>query len=176
MLLAGSGAVAAAIAGCGSSQTSTTSLRKLPRAARAADIEILNAALALENRTVSAYTAGIPLLSGTAQKAAQQFLGQHLTHAGELSGLVKQAGGKPVKFRSDYNLGNPRNGTEVLDLLRMVESTMIATYLNAIPRLTPGPVRAAIASLLANDAQHISVLRAIVGLAPIPSAFVTGRE
>lgn len=176
ILLAGVGGAAAALAGCGSSATTTTPLRKLPLAARTTDVQILNAALDLENRTVAAYTAGIPLLSGSAAVAAKQFLGQDLTHCGELAGLVKDAGGNPVKIRSDYNIGNPASAAEVLTLLHTLESAMVATYLDAIPRLTPGPVRAAIASLLGNEAQHVSVIRAAIGGQPVPSAFVTGRE
>ena len=42
---------------------------------------------------IAAYTASIPLLAPDAAEAAKRFLGQELSHAGELSGLIKQAGG-----------------------------------------------------------------------------------
>ena len=58
-------------------------------------------------------------------------------------------------------------------LLHQLESTQIAGYLRAIPRLSPGPLRAEVASVLANDAQHISILRLAQDANPLPSAFVT---
>ena len=176
MLLVGLGGGGIALASCGTSHSTTTPLRKLPVAVRTTDIEILNALLDLENRSVAAYTAGIPLLSGSASSAAEQFLGQDLTHTGELAGLVKEAGGRPITIRPSYDLGNPRTEAEVLALLHTLESGVVAAYLDAIPRLTEGQLRADVASLLGNEAQHVSVLRAAMGTRPIPSALVTGGE
>ncbi len=175
-LLAGAGGGALALAGCGSTHSTTTPLRKLPATVRSADIAILNALLDLENRSVAAYTAGIPLLSEDTAKDAMQFLGQDLTHTGELAGLVKQAGGTPIKIRPSYDLGNPGTAAEVLALLHRVESEVIAAYVDAVPRLNAGQVRASIASLLGNDAQHLSVISAALGRPPVPAALVTGRE
>jgi hypothetical protein len=42
--------------------------------------------------------------------------------------------------------------------------------------VTPGSTRATLASIVANDAQHVSVLRLSLKRGPIPSAFVTGHE
>jgi hypothetical protein len=162
---------------CGGSSISTRSLlHKLPPPARSTDVEILNRLLDLEYRTVAAYTAGTPLLNKRQAKAAQQFLQQELSHAGELSGLVKEAGAKPLKQRSSYQLGSPGSGRDVLRLLHALEIAQLRAYLEAIPTLSPGPVRAVIASILANDAQHVSVLRAALGEAPLPAALVTGGE
>jgi hypothetical protein len=143
---------------------------------RREDVDTLNHLLDLENRAVAAYTAGIPLLDGAAAKAAQHFLDQDLTHAGELSGLIRQAHGKANKPRPAYDLGRPRNSGEVLGLLHSTETAVIAGYFDAISRLTPGEIRAAVASLLANDAQHVSVLRALLGRPPLPSAFVSAGQ
>ena len=175
-LLLGSGA-ALLLAGCGAASDPVhRELSKLPRTARHADVQILNAALDREYELIAAYTAGIPLLAGAGKTAAQQFLGQDLSHAGELQGLVHEAGGKPAKPKPSYELGQPRSGADVLRLLQSLESAMIASYLDAIPRLAAGHVRASVASMLANEGQHVSVLRAILGRPPLPSAFVTGRE
>ena len=65
---------------------------------------------------------------------------------------------------------------EVLKLLHSLERDQIGAYLHAIPRLKPGPVRAAAASILASDAQHIAILRLAQGLEPAPSPFVTAAE
>lgn len=148
----------------------------IPLPARAADVELLNQALEREHKAIAAYTAVIPLLSGGAQTAAMHFLDQELSHAGELSGLVKQAGGTAGKPAPSYDLGRPRTHQDLLGLLHTLEREQIVGYLHAIPILSPGPVRAALAAILGNDAQHVSVLRLALGLDPAPSPFVTGAE
>lgn len=90
--------------------------------------------------------------------------------------MIKKAGGKPVEPLESYDLGQPRNEAELLLLLHSIEGGVVAAYLQAIPRLSQGKVRADVASILANEAQHVSVLRAKLRLSPIPSALVTGRE
>jgi len=177
-LLLGSGAGAALLlAGCGTATDPVRhELSQLPRAPRHADVEILNLALDREYELIAAYTAGIPLLGGAGKTAAQRFLGQDLSHAGELQGLVHEAGGKPGKPKPSYDLGQPHGGADVLVLLYSLESAMIAAYLDELPRLSAGHVRASVASMLANEGQHVSSLRAALGRPPLPSAFVTGRE
>ena len=140
------------------------------------DVDLLNRLLHLEHVAIAAYTAGIPLLAQPTAKAGQLFLNDELSHAGDLAGLVREAGGKPIKPAPSYALGHPRTSEEVLMLLHPVEHAQIAGYLYAIPRLEPGVVKQQVASILANDAQHVAVVRAALGQPAIPSAFVTGRE
>ena len=109
-------------------------------------------------------------------KAGKLFLNDELSHAGDLAGLVRAAGGKPIKPRPSYPLGAPHGSAEVLGVLHTVEQALITAYLDAIPRLRPGTVKQQVASILANDAQHVAVVRAALGRPAIPSAFVTGRE
>jgi len=164
------------LAGCGSSSAGRASVKKVPLVVRQADVTIFNRSLYLERHAIAAYVAGIPLLNASEAKVAKQFLNQELEHAGELLGLIAAAGGKPIPRAPSYDLGHPRNAREVFALLHGLEGNQIATYLDAIPRLSPGPVRAAVASILANDAQHVSILRLELGDSPAPAAFVTGRE
>ncbi len=179
-LLGGAGAALAGallVPGCGAgAKPGRDSVHRLARPLRLLDVEILLHALELERRTVVAYTAGIPLLSRSDAKTAKQFLDHELRHTGELLGLIKAAGGKFRPAAASYDIGHPRDGAGVLTLLHELERAQIAAYLTAIPRLTPGPVRAAVASIMSNDAQHVSILRLARGFAPAPSAFVNGSE
>jgi bacterioferritin (cytochrome b1) len=173
----GAGLAAGAVvvlAGCG--KKTHTDLHKLAPAARNTDVELLNRALDLELKAIAAYTAGIPLLGRRDHEAAKRFLGQELSHAGELAGLVKQAGGKPNKPKQGYDFGRPKDRSDVLRLLHELERAEIEGYLQAISVVSPGPVRAAVAAILANDAQHVAVLRTALGLRPLVGAFVTGGE
>ncbi|MGZ4174503.1 MAG: ferritin-like domain-containing protein [Solirubrobacteraceae bacterium] len=141
-----------------------------------ADVALLNSVLDLEHRTIAAYTAGIPLLSGEPHAAAQLFLDQEFEHAAELAALIHQGGGKPNLPSPSYVLGNPRSQADVLHLLHRIERDEIAAYLDALPMLTHGIVRSTIASILANEAEHISFVRGALGRTPVPQAFVTAAE
>jgi Ferritin-like domain len=177
-LIGRSGFVAAgagvALAGCG--RSSRPHVHKIPARARAADVDVLNGLLDLELRAVAAYTAGIPLLTSHVQTAAKQFLTQELTHVNELRGLIRQAKGFANKPKPSYDFGRPSGHHDVVDLLHSVEQAQISAYLEAVPVVAPGPVRAALAAILANDAQHVVVIRRALRVEPIPSAFVTGSE
>jgi hypothetical protein len=140
-------------------------------------VRLLLGLLDLEYETVAAYEGGIPLLDSSSALVAEQFLRHEMSHAGELAGLLKQAGiKKPPSPRLAYDLGHPHTPAQVLALLHRLESAQLSAYLHAIPLLGPGPVRVALASVFANDAQHVAALRVALHRAPAPAAFVTGRE
>jgi nucleoside-diphosphate-sugar epimerase len=160
----------AALAGCGS-----TTATGLPGDVLGADVHTLNEVIQAENYAVAAYVAGIPLLSGTDSMIAKQFLEQDLSHIEDLADIVRKAGAKPSVSGQVYDLGHPSSRTEVLELLHHVEQVTLRAYLAAIPKLSPGVVKATAASLFANDAQHASTIRGRLGLAPVPEAVVTGR-
>ncbi len=49
-------------------------------------------------------------------------------------------------------------------------------YLGVIETLTPKELRGATAAILANHAQHSSIIRLELGLPPVPSAFLYRRR
>lgn len=169
--LAGTGTVAA-LAGCGSHHLP----HHLSPPVRSGDVEILSAALTLERRTIAAYVASIPLLPKGQADDAKTFLNEELQHAGELITLIKSAGGRAPDRADSYAIGHPRGPAAVLALLHSFERLQIASYLRWIPRLAPGPYRAAVATILSSDAQHVAVLRAAQGMPALAAAFVTGDE
>jgi bacterioferritin (cytochrome b1) len=171
---AGAGLAGLIVAGCGSQ-----SLRAQVGNAKPVlntDVDLLNQLLHLEHVAIAAYTAGTPLLAPATTKAGELFLNDELSHAGALAGLIKAAGGKPIKPAPSYALGHPRTSDEVLRLLHQIENMQLQAYLAAINLVEPGSVKQSIASILANDAQHVAVVRAALGQPAVPSAFVTGRE
>jgi hypothetical protein len=185
-LLAASGAALAsgtalALAGCSAQQDHTVRVGLLAPPARQRDILMMHRSLSLEFRTVAAYTAGIPQLSGSIRRSAVQFLHQELSHMTRLGALVKRAGGKPYGRADSYDFGHPGgppHATErdILVLLHALERAQVTEYLAAIPQLAPGPVRAEFGAMLTDQAQHISVLREALGLPPVPFALVNGAE
>jgi hypothetical protein len=174
LLAAGTGLAGALLAGCGGESIKQQVHNS--QAALSNDVDLLNRLLHLEHTAIAAYTAGIPLLDQPTAKAGQLFLNDEISHAGDVAGLVREAGGKPIKPAPSYALGHPRTSEQVLMLLHAVENAQIAGYLYAIQQLEPGVVKQQVASILANDAQHVAVVRAALGQPAIPSAFVTGKD
>ena len=165
-------AAAAALSGC----ADTRQRLRLSGSSPDSDAALLNQLLVLERRAIAAYTAGIPLLSGSDLRAGIAFLRQELDHAGMLIALIKRAGGTAPPRAASYDLGHPRSPRDVLVLLHQVERAQLAAYVNAVPRLSAGSLRAAAATILSDDAQHVSVLRKSLRMSPIPSPFVNGTE
>ncbi len=143
---------------------------------KASDVEMINGALALEQRTIALYTAGGPLLTGELQKTAGWFLSHELEHAGQLRALLKPLHAKAHSPEARYDFGQPRAASQVLGMLHELERRQIAFYLHAIPRMSTPQLRQALASIMANDAQHITVLRAEQGLSPVTGPFLTAAE
>lgn len=164
---AGAGSV---LVGCGS--TSATSLSS---SVLAPNVHRLNRLIRAEYYAVGAYVAVIPLLSGDDVLIAQQFLNQDMSHIEDLAAIVRQTGVKPYATDQLYDFRRPRDRAEALQLLHHAEEVTLGAYLDAIPRLSPGVVKATAASLFANDAQHASTIRGRLGLPRVPEAVVTGH-
>jgi hypothetical protein len=177
-LLSASGAagLALALAGCGRAHPAAVHVAKLPPELKAVDAAMFNRLIDAEYIVAAAYIAGIPLLSDHNLRAAKHFLLQEVSHITQLSNLVNVAHGVPHGPRASYDLGRPRREAQVLELIHRAEQVTIRAYLDAIPKLSPGAARAAAASILANEAQHVSVIRRNLGLDPIPDAVVTATE
>jgi rubrerythrin len=171
--LAVGGASAALVAACGDEE------QKSPESASSAEraeAEILNALIDVENTVIAAYTAGAPLLKGDLVRIGRQILTQEKEHADALSQLVLDLGGRPSKPKADYTRDFPRLSEQgqVLRLTSRMENTAIAAYIDALPKLSNGEIRARAASILASEAEHLSVIQGALGRPQVPTAFVVG--
>ena len=175
-IVAAAGVGATALSGCSTKAmpSNVPLTRRSPGAPE--DVLHLQRLLAAEHYAIAAYAAAVPLLRGAHADAAKQFLAQELAHASELQGMIVQAGAQPAKPPASYALGNPRGSRELLELLHAVERAQLLAYLEVVGRLTPSRLRAAIAAILANEAQHAAVLRSALALPPVPSPLVSGME
>lgn len=141
-----------------------------------ADVEILNSALDLELMAVAAYKGGAKLLKGAVLEAGQTFLEHEQEHADGLSTAIKDLGGRPNKAKSSYDFPQLRNQEDVLKFAVDLENTAVAAYIDALPKLTDGSLRATAAAIVTNEAEHISVLLGALNLPQVPSAFVVGKR
>jgi rubrerythrin len=140
-----------------------------------ADVEILNGALDLELMAVAAYKTGAVRLTGELLQVGKLFLAQEQEHADGLTSAIKDAGGKPNRAKSAYDFPPRRSAQDVLKYAAYIENTAIAFYIDALPKLTNGDVRATAASIITTEAEHLAVLRDALGQSPLPAAFVTGK-
>jgi rubrerythrin len=140
-----------------------------------ADVEILNGALDLELMAVAAYKAGAAHLTGELLQVGKRFVAQEQEHADSLTSAIKDAGGKPNRAKSAYDFPRMRSAKDVLKYAVSLENTAIAFYIDALPKLTNGDVRATAASIITTEAEHLAVLREALGYSPLPAAFVTGK-
>jgi bacterioferritin (cytochrome b1) len=164
---------ATALGGCGGSPDHQ---RRLRDAVSDHDVSLLNRSLGLERVAIAAYEAAIPLLAGRDKLIATEFLKQELLHAGRLIALINALGGPVTKPANTYTLGRPRTARQLVKLLHQVEQVQVEAYVEAIPELSEGHLRADIGSILAADAQHVAIIRGALGEVPVPAAFPTGAE
>lgn len=138
------------------------------------DVQLLNAAIALEHEGIAAYTiaAGSGLLKPEAVKIGVAFRGHHQRHRDELVKAVQTLGGKPAAAKSDaeyakqLNVSKLSNQADVLRLALGLERGAANAYLGLIPSL--GVNFHQIAARMAGDeAFHAAILGHALG-EPIP--------
>ncbi len=143
--------------------------------------EILEAAIGMEQRAAFAYAAiadGGKL--GGLEPVARLFAQQEEEHAGSLSRALRDRGGSPppkpaamddVPGLREATTGGP---TQITGFAVELETKSVAAYYDALARLEAPELLSMAASIMANQAQHLVVLREALGSAPVPGAFVTG--
>ncbi len=162
------------LASCGASAANPSSTA--PVVVHAGDVAVINRLLGVEYYAAAAYTAGVPLLSDHNLRLAKRFLNQELSHIAALTQLLKSVHAKQASPAPSYDLGHPRNATEVLELFHRVEELTIRAYLTEIEAVSPGGIQSTFASILANEAQHVSVIRRNLGQQPVPGPLLTAGE
>lgn len=140
-----------------------------------ADVEVLNSALDLELMAVAAYKAGAAHLKGELLQVGKLLLSQEQEHADGLSSAIRDAGGTPNQAKRSYDFPAMHSQRDVLRFAIEIENNAIAAYIDALPKLGKGDLRATASSIVANEAEHIAVLRGALGEQQVPSAFVFGK-
>jgi rubrerythrin len=161
------------LAACGD-DTKSPGAATAPDESDQADVEILNSALDLELMAVAAYKAGAARLKGDVLKVGKLFLEQEQEHADGLMSAIKDAGGTPNKAKASYDFPRLTSQRDVLRFAVDIENTAIAAYIDALPKLGKGDLRATASAIVANEAEHVAVLLGALGEQQAPAAFVVG--
>lgn len=150
----------------------TSAASKLARHINAVqDVQLLNAAVALEDEGIAAYQIGAEskLLSPDVLKVAVTFQGHHKQHRDDLTAAIQRLGGTPVqpKAMSDYatELGTSslKDQSGVLKLALKLERGAANAYLGLITSLDMSDLYLLIARNAADESFHAAVLGNVLG-------------
>ncbi len=165
------GLFAAALSACGDGGSSPTTDKER-------DVKVLNEILGRQLAVVAAYGQVLPRLHGADLAAAQQFRAQEQEHADAMTKTLRGIGGESDPPEEEIEASDLKTRADSLEFLYEMESATIDAELNAVSRLTIDWPRPLIASMAANQAQRLALLRRALGAPPletIPSAFETGE-
>ena len=163
------GARAIAVAGCGEGAATDSE--------KAADVEVLNGLLAQELTMVDAYERALGHLRGRALVVAGQLRGQDQAHLDAITRAIRGAGGETDAEAAEFEPPGPKSAEEALLLAYEEENTSLGEALDATADLNVPSSRTLAAALAASHAQHLSVLRQLLGAsvaASVPEAFEEG--
>jgi len=145
---------------------------------KAGDVRVLNELLARQLAAVEVYESVTQVLHEDDLAAARAFLAQEQEHVDAttktLRGLDAEADPPPETI----DVGRLGSRDEVVELLYEMESATIDAELHAVGQLTIAWPRPLVASMAANQAQRLVLIRRALGADPlesIPEAFETGE-
>ncbi len=159
--------------GCGDSGGGTTTA--VPD--KAADAETLNNVLAREQAAIRAYERTLPLLHGPDLASAREFRAQEQEHVNAIVKALRGLGEKAEPEEEEIESEGLKNEADALAFLYEVESVSVAYGLRAISHLSAPWPRSLLGSIVADQAQHLVVLRRALGAdvaESIPGAFEDG--
>jgi hypothetical protein len=144
------------------------------------DGAILERAINLERIAVIADSG---LLSAGVEKIARRFRGHEQAHADALTTALTDLGGTPPPKPSGVEdvdkvvkgLGEVKSQADIANFAIELETAAVAAYYDAHRKLIDAKLLQTGASIMANEGQHLVVLRQTVKQDPVPNAFETGK-
>lgn len=166
------------LSAAGLSVLAGTSLTSLARAAGdpAADVALINTALALEHEGIAAYqiAAESGLLEPAVLDVGILFQSHHKGHRDELIRAILQLGGEPVEahaigaYAEALDAASLGSQADILQLAIRLELGATNAYLGVIPSLNDPNYGHLFARLAADEAMHWTALTQAVG-EPLPA-------
>ena len=146
------------------------------------DAAVLEAAIALEQTAVTAYDSahGSGLLEQGLLPLMRRIRDQEQEHADALSEALEDIGGTPPRppgASEVEGLGSLRSREALLRFAIELEEMAVGAYLDAHTRLQSPALLRTVTQIMANEGQHLVVLRQALGASladSVPSAFEAG--
>jgi hypothetical protein len=155
---------------CGSGGDSTTD--------KAADVRVLNEILARQLAAVDAYGAALPALHGADLASAGRFRAQEQEHVDATTKTLRGLDAEADPPAETIEVDDLKTRQDAMRFLYELESATIDAELSAVAKLTIAWPRPLIASMAANQAQRLVLIRRALGAGPlelVPEAFETGE-
>jgi hypothetical protein len=168
------------LAGCGggsdsasrSAQTSATSVTDatpMPSAEESADAELLDHVLGRQEAAIAVYGQVIPKLAPRLAQMAAYFRAQEQEHVDAVLKAMRGLKSAAEPSEEAIEVGDLTSDRERLEFLYEVESATIDEELSAISSLEASWPRSLLSSTVANQAQHLTLLRQALGAGPLAS-------
>lgn len=162
--------LAALLSGCGSSTTTATEAASTqPAPALSPDGELLNKVLARQEGAIAADTLVIPHLAPRFAHMASYFRAQEQEHVDAVVKALRGIGAPAEATPEEVEPGELKTDEERLVFLYEVEGSTIDEELSAISKLEAPWPRSLLASTVADQAQHLTLLRQALGAGPLAS-------
>ncbi|HEU5104341.1 MAG TPA: ferritin-like domain-containing protein [Solirubrobacterales bacterium] len=145
---------------------------------KAGDVRVLNQLLARQLAAVEVYESVVLVLHGEDLAVARTFLAQEQEHVDATTKTLRGLDAEADPPKETIEFGRLGGRDEVIELLYEMESATIDAELHAVGQLTIGWPRPLVASMAANGAQRLVLIRRALGAKPletIPEAFETGE-
>jgi hypothetical protein len=172
-------ALAAGLGACGGGGSSTSAETASAAAEQEADVEVLHEILARQLGVVAAYPLGMRGTDLQTRTLLRRFRAQEGEHAdGVVKALRGLRAGARVEPEAIEPTGPLKTHADRLRFLYAMESATIQAELTAVAKLSSPTARAVLASTVANQAQHLTILRRLLGSKPVetvPVPFETGN-
>lgn len=151
-------------------------------AAPAQDVQLLNAAIALEHEGIAAYQIGAEsgLLTPPVLKIGVTFQGHHKQHRDALASAVRRLGGEPVAakalgdYASELGASGLKDQAGVMRLALKLERGAANAYLGLIPSLGQIDLHLLAARMAGDEAYHAAILGAALSEAIPQNAPIFG--
>jgi hypothetical protein len=164
--------LAALLAACGGGGKPTTSVPD-----READAKTLNELLSRQLGAVRAYEAVLPRLRGPDLAMAREFRGQEQAHADATLKALRGLGAEAEAEAEPIDVSAGRGRAGALTFLGELESASVSLEMKEIGKLTGSWPRVLVATMAANQAQRLVLIRRALGAKPlqtIPTPFESG--
>jgi hypothetical protein len=166
-----------ALAGCGgggdgsgtSSAASVADATPMPSAEESADADLLNHVLGRQEAAIAAYGQVIPKLAPRLARMAAYFRAQEQEHVDAVLKAMRGLKSAAEPSEEEIEVGPTKTDRERLEFLYEVESATIDEELSAIASLEASWPRSLLASTVADQAQHLTLLRRALGAGPLAS-------
>jgi hypothetical protein len=174
-------ALALGLGACGGGGEKTTTVTLGKTAAgevdEEADAGLLDEILTRQRAVAAAYERAVPRLQGQERALAQLFLAQQQEHIDGLLKAFRALGEKTEPGEETIEASGLKSPADFLLFFYEMEAATIAAEISAIADLTSPTARSTLSSTVANQAQHLVLLRRALGASvaeSVPFPFENG--